>query len=128
MPSTRIATGQWARGNEEKLIAAVQSALVTALKLPDTDRDVVLDLYDDATRIAPTGRSQRYTRIEIVLFAGRSIEAKKTLYKTLTANLAALGVPEMEIKTILIEVAPENWGIRGGHPASEIDIGFKIDV
>jgi len=28
----------------------------------------------------------------------------------------------------LIESPPENWGLRGGMPASEIDLGFKIDV
>jgi phenylpyruvate tautomerase PptA (4-oxalocrotonate tautomerase family) len=43
-------------------------------------------------------------------------------------NLAALGVPENDIKIILLEVPLQNWGIRGGVPASEIDIGFKIDV
>ncbi len=128
MPSTRIVTGSWARGSEGKVIEAVQSALRNALKLPDYDRDVVLDIYDETTRIVLTGRSQRYTRVEVTLFAGRSMEAKRALYKAMVANLAALGVPENEVKTVLIEVAAENWGLRGGHPASEIDLGFKIDV
>jgi phenylpyruvate tautomerase PptA (4-oxalocrotonate tautomerase family) len=118
----------WARGSEGKVIEAVQAALVDALKLPAKDRDVVLDLYDETTRIVMTGRSQRYTRVEITLFAGRSMEAKRALYKKIVANLAELGVPETEVKTILIEVSPENWGLRGGYPASELDLGFKIDV
>jgi phenylpyruvate tautomerase PptA (4-oxalocrotonate tautomerase family) len=128
MPSTRIATGMWARGSEGKVIEAVQAALVDALKLPAKDRDVVLDLYDETTRIVMTGRSQRYTRVEITLFSGRSMEAKRALYKKIVANLAELGVPETEVKTILIEVPLENWGLRGGCPASELDLGFKIDV
>jgi phenylpyruvate tautomerase PptA (4-oxalocrotonate tautomerase family) len=128
MPSTRIVTGSWARGNERKVIEAVQSALLNALKLPDYDRDIVLDIYDETTRIVLTGRSQRYTRVEVTLFAGRSMEAKRALYKAMVANLAELGVPETEVKTVLIEVPAENWGLRGGYPASEIDLGFKIDV
>jgi hypothetical protein len=28
---------------------------------------------------------------------------------------------------ILLEPHLENWGVRGGIPASEIDFGFKID-
>ena len=128
MPSTRIATGTWARGREGKVIEAVQAALVDALRLPVKDRDVVLDIYDETTRIVMTGRSQRYTRVEITLFAGRSMEAKRTLYKMIVANLAELGVPETEIKTVLMEVPAENWGLRGGRPASELDLGFKIDV
>lgn len=128
MPSTRISTGIWARGSEGKVIEAVQSALRNSLKIPENDRDIVLDIYDEAMRIVATGRSQRFTRIEIIMFAGRSMEAKKALYKALVTNLAALGVPETEVKTVLIEVPQENWGLRGGYPASELDLGFKIDV
>jgi hypothetical protein len=54
--------------------------------------------------------------------------AKRALYQAILRNLAALGVPALDIKIALIETPPENWGIRGGMPASEIDLGFKIDV
>jgi phenylpyruvate tautomerase PptA (4-oxalocrotonate tautomerase family) len=128
MPSTRITTGTWARGSEREVIETVQSALLSALKIPDYDRDVVLDIYDAATRIVPTGRSERYTRIEVVMFSGRSLDAKGALYQALVANLSALGVPATEIKIILQEVPAENWGLRGGQPASEIDLGFEVDV
>ena len=46
MPSTRIVTGEWAHDREMELIEAVQSALVNAIKIPDWDRDIVVDLYD----------------------------------------------------------------------------------
>jgi phenylpyruvate tautomerase PptA (4-oxalocrotonate tautomerase family) len=128
MPSTRITTGTWARGCEAKVIEAVQAALFSSLKIPDYDRDVTLDVYESATRIVPTSRSERYTRVEITMFSGRSLDAKRTLYKAVVANLSELGVPANEIKIILIEVSPENWGLRGGLPASEIDLGFKVDV
>jgi hypothetical protein len=128
MPSTRIVTGEWARGREMELIDAVQAALTSAIRIPDWDRDVVVDLYDGRRRIVPSGASERYTRIEIVLFLGRSMEAKRALYRTIVDNVSALGVPGAEIKTILIEVPPEDWGLRGGLPASEIDLGFKVDV
>jgi phenylpyruvate tautomerase PptA (4-oxalocrotonate tautomerase family) len=128
MPSTRIASGDWARGREMELIAAVQSAMLSAIKIPEWDRDVVVDLYDASRRIIPTGRSEQFTRIEIELFAGRSLEAKRALYRSIVRNVAALGVPENDIKIILLDVPLQNWGIRGGVPASEVDIGFKIDV
>lgn len=127
-PSKRITTGGWARGTEQKIIEAVQSALLSALKIPEYDRDVVLDISDAAARIVPTGRSEHYTRIEVVMFSGRSLEAKRALYKGLVTNLSGLGVPATEIKIILLEVPAENWGLRGGYPASEIDLGFKVDV
>jgi hypothetical protein len=128
MPSGRIVTGEWARGREREFIEAVQSAMLSAIKIPEWDRDVVLDLYEESRRITPTGKSERYTRVEIELFAGRSLKAKRELYRIIVANLSKLGVPDMEIKTILIEVPAPNWGIRGGLPASEVQLGFKVDV
>jgi hypothetical protein len=128
MPSTRITTGSWARGRESEILEAVQKALLSSLKIPEHDRDIVLDVHEAASRIVPTGRSDRSIRVEIMLFSGRSLGAKKALYKALVANLSGLGVPANEIKTILIEVPAENWGLSGGFPASEIDLGFKVDV
>ena len=128
MPSTVIRTGEWARGREMELIEAVQSALLTAIKIPEWDRDVVVDLYDGNRRIVPAGKSERYTRIEIRLFSGRSMEAKRSLYQSIVRNLADLGIPKNEIKILLLEIPPQNWGIQGGLPASEADIGFKVDV
>src|SRR5262245_42205175 len=121
MPCTRITTGVWARGRELEVVEAVQSALLKALTIPQWDRDIALDLYESNTRIVPTGRSECYTRVEVVMFAGRSLDAKRALYRALVDNLSALGVPSNEIKIILLEVPSENWGLRGGLPASEID-------
>lgn len=128
MPVTRIVTGDWARGREIEVIEAVQSAMLATLKIPDWDRDVTVDTYDETQRIVPTGRSQRFTRVEIIMFSGRSIEAKRNLYKAIVQNLAALGVPELEIKIVLSESPLENWGVRGGLPASDIELSFKVDV
>jgi hypothetical protein len=30
--------------------------------------------------------------------------------------------------TVLHEVPLENWGIRGGTPASDVDLGFEVGV
>lgn len=128
MPCVRIATGMWASGIEVKLIEAVQAALVSAFKIPEWDRDVVLDLYDETRRIISTGRSERYTRIEIIGIAARSMEAKRALFKSIADNLEAVGVPRTESRIFLIEPPPESWGVKGGLLASETDLGFKIDV
>ena len=106
----------------------MQSAFVSAIKTPEWDGDIVVDLHPANRRIVPTGKSERYTHIEIKLFAGRSIEAKRSLYRLIVDNLVGLGVPKDEVKILLIEIERQNWGIRGGLPASEVDIGFKIDV
>jgi phenylpyruvate tautomerase PptA (4-oxalocrotonate tautomerase family) len=128
MPCVRIATGEWAAGSEMKLIEAVQSALVAAFRIPAGDRDVVLDLYGENRRIVAAGRSERYTRVEIVGIAARSLDAKRALFRAIADNLEAVGVPRKETRIFLIEPPAENWGVGGGFLASEVDMGFKIDV
>ncbi|MEZ5817038.1 MAG: tautomerase family protein [Hyphomicrobiaceae bacterium] len=128
MPCVRIATGTWAVGIESKLIEAVQAALVSAFKIPEWDRDVVLDIYDENRRIVSTGRSERYTRVEIIGIAARSTDAKRALFKAIADTLEAVGVPRTESRIFLIEPPADSWGIKGGQLASEADLGFKIDV
>lgn len=128
MPCVRIATGTWAAGIEMQLIEAVQTALVSAFKIPEWDRDVVLDLYDANRRIVSTGRSERYTRIEIIGIAARSMDAKRALFRAIADNIEAVGVPRTESRIFLIEPPAESWGIKGGQLASEADLGFKIDT
>jgi phenylpyruvate tautomerase PptA (4-oxalocrotonate tautomerase family) len=128
MPCVRIATGKWAIGLEMKLIDAVQSALVSVFKIPEKDRDVVLDLYDETRRIVSADRSERYTRIEIVGIAARSLGAKRRLFSAIADNLEIAGVPRLETRIFLIEPPAQSWGIKGGLLASEADVGFKVDV
>ena len=128
MPCVRIATGMWATGSETKLLEAVQVALVSAFKIPEWDRDVVIDLYEPHRRLLSTGRSERYTRVEIIGVAARSMDAKRALFKTIVGNLEAVGVPRNEMRIFLLEPPAESWGIKGGQPASEVDMGFKINV
>ena len=76
----------------------------------------------------PPGRGEKFTLVEVTMFSGRSMAAKRALYQAIVRNLTALGVPALDIKITLIEEPPENCGLRGGMPASEIELGFKIDV
>jgi hypothetical protein len=39
-------------------------------------------------------------------------------------NLGKLGVPADDVFIVLHEPSMENWGIRGGRSADEVDLGF----
>ncbi|HTP95606.1 MAG TPA: tautomerase family protein [Burkholderiales bacterium] len=110
------------------LIDAVHSAMMEALGIPAWDRTLRLIRHDAADFAAPPQASENFTLIEIDLFAGRSLAAKKALYQAIVRNLGALGIAASDVKILLRESVPENWGVRGGVPASEIDLGFRIDV
>ncbi|AJD44231.1 4-oxalocrotonate tautomerase protein (plasmid) [Rhizobium gallicum bv. gallicum R602sp] len=128
MPATRIETRRgWIGERRLELIEAVQRGLQTGLRIPDHDRCIRLIEYDADALITPPGKGPFYLVIEIILFAGRSLEAKRRLYSALTEELAAFDVPAQDIKIVLVESDPANWGIAG-LPASEIDLGYKIKV
>lgn len=128
MPSTRIETRTgWVGHRRQELIEAVQNALLEGLLIPTGDRCVRLTEYDHDAFIVPTGKGATYTLVEATLFSGRSLDAKRRLYRAMVEQLGRFGVPNSDIKITLIEVPPEDWGIRG-LPASEIELGFKIDV
>jgi hypothetical protein len=128
MPNTLIAKRSGWITDPGAVIEAVQSALREALKIPEGDRTLRLIDHPGSHVAVPPGRGEEYTVVEVTMFSGRSMGAKRALYQAIVRNLAAFGVPALDIKITLIETPPENWGLRGGMPASEIDLGFKIQV
>jgi phenylpyruvate tautomerase PptA (4-oxalocrotonate tautomerase family) len=128
MPSTRIETrAGWIGDRHEALIAAVQSALVEAIRIPEHDRDIRILEYLPHAFAPPPGRGETYTIIEISMFTGRSVEAKRRLYAVLARELGAFGVAPTDLKVLIHDVPRENWGL-GGKSAIDIEIGFKIEV
>jgi phenylpyruvate tautomerase PptA (4-oxalocrotonate tautomerase family) len=128
MPNTLIATRAGWITDPGAVIDAVQSALREALKIPEADRTLRLIEHPASHFAVPPGRGEKFTLVEVTMFSGRSMSAKRALYQAIVRNLAAFDVAPSDIKITLIETPPENWGIRGGTPASEIDLAFKIDV
>lgn len=128
MPNTLIATRAGWIDDPAVIIEAVQSALMEAIKIPEWDRTVRLIEHAPSHFAVPHGRGERYTIVEVTLFSGRSMNAKRALYQAIVRNLGAFDVPATDIKITLIECPTENWGIRGGTPASEIELGFAINV
>ncbi|BBK30529.1 tautomerase-like protein [Stella humosa] len=128
MPYTRIETRRgWIGERRQDVIEAVQRALCTGLLIPETDRCVFLTEYDADALIAPPGRGPSYMVIAVTLFSGRSLEAKRRLYRALVDELAPFGVPATDVKTVLVEAPREDWGFRG-LPGSEVELGFKVEV
>ena len=76
----------------------------------------------------PPGKTENYTFVEITLFPGRSLDAKRTLYRSIVRRFGEFGIAPSDIFIVLNEPPLDNWGIRGGVPASEVDLGFKLDV
>ena len=101
-----------------------------AFRILPGDRNVRLMVHAPHRFACPPHLAQPalYTHVSIDAFAGRSLDAKRALYRGIVENLGALGIPKDHVKILLRELPRENWGIRGGQAASDVELGFKIDV
>jgi len=120
--------GDWLKARKGAFIDAIEDGIVTALKTPKDDK--ILRLIEHAPECfsIPCWAGERFTHIEITMFAGRSLEAKRALYRAVVDNLQRFGVPENDVKIILIEVDPSNVGMRGGRAASDLTLGYEIAI
>jgi phenylpyruvate tautomerase PptA (4-oxalocrotonate tautomerase family) len=114
---------------KKSLLDGIHQALVDAFKIPDYDRNQkIYELVQENMEV-PSNKTADYIVIEITAFQGRSIEAKRNLYKNIVTELSVrLGVKGADVAIILQEVPMENWSVLGGKPASEVDLGFNVKV
>jgi phenylpyruvate tautomerase PptA (4-oxalocrotonate tautomerase family) len=115
---------------EEKYAVAdaVHAALVKSFKIPEYDRNIRIEEYKKENFLLPPGKSEKYILVEITAFAGRTMDAKRLLYRNITDNLKKMGIDAMDNSIIIYEERLENWGIRGGIPACDLDLGFNVNV
>jgi multidrug resistance efflux pump len=69
------------------------------------------------------------------LFAGRVDSIGRATSSTFSLLAAQSGggnytkvVQVVPIKIALVDIPRENWGVRGGQCAADIDLGFEIEV
>jgi phenylpyruvate tautomerase PptA (4-oxalocrotonate tautomerase family) len=108
------------------VLDGVHAALVEAFKIPDHDRNQIIREHavEDFE-----GRGNAPTVVSVTAFSGRSREAKRALFAAIARNLAASpGVDGNDLMMTVNDLPLDNWGIRGGQQASDLDVGFKIDV
>jgi phenylpyruvate tautomerase PptA (4-oxalocrotonate tautomerase family) len=120
--------GGWIGNRKKQLLHAVHAALVASIKTDPEDKVIRLVEHAPDDFIVPTPVGERFTRIEITMFAGRSIEAKRMLYRTIVRTLLPFGIPAEDIKIVLVEVPLENVGIRGGQAACDIQLSYEVKV
>jgi hypothetical protein len=118
----------WIGGNGAQFLDAIHAGIVEALHTPEDDKVLRLVEHPASHFAIPGFAGGHYTHIEITMFAGRSLAAKRALYQAIVRNLEPFGVPSNDVKIILIEVSPESVGFRGGRAACDLDIGYEIAV
>jgi len=131
MPSVLIEIRKsYSKEEEIVLMDAVHGALVDTFKIKPTDKTVRLIVHEPHRFSHPPTLTQpeHFTYITINAFTGRSVEAKRNLYKAIVTRLGILGIPSDHILILLQESPLENWGVRGGQAACDIELGFKVKI
>jgi phenylpyruvate tautomerase PptA (4-oxalocrotonate tautomerase family) len=121
---------EYSEPEEVALMDAVHGALQRAFRIPPSDRHVRLLAHEPHRFACPPGKAQpdRYTQVSVDAFAGRSIDAKRALYRQIVESLEPLGIPGDHVSIVVRDIPLTNWGIRGGAAACDIDLGFDVKV
>lgn len=131
MPSVLIEVRRkYNPAQEVAIMEAVHAALCEAFQILPEDKHVRLIVHETHRFMCPPNREKpdRYTHISIDAFAGRSLEAKRKLYQSIVTRLEDLDIPRDHVKILLREIPKEDWGIRGGQAACDVELGYRIDV
>ena len=121
---------RWSDEEEVAIIDAVHGALVSAFRIPAEDKHVrLIEHMPHRFAVPQTLENPEFlTIVTIDCFAGRSVEAKRHLYSEIVDRLEPLGIPRDHVSILLRDSPTQNWGIRGGRAACDIDLGFDIGV
>jgi len=109
-----------------KLKNSVMDSVVEVLKLPHNDRNIrILEYPSHLFDMKPPNE----VLIEITMFLGRTRQTKKKLYEKIVDDLESNDIVGREKILIIVNEPPlENWGVRGGKSADEIDLGFNVNI
>ena len=121
---------KYSQEQEIALIDAVHAALCEAFSIKPSDKDIRLVVHEPHRFACPLDceKPEFFTHISIDAFAGRSLEAKRKLYEAIVNNLEPFGIPKNHVRILLREITEENWGIRGGQAACDVELGFNVTV
>jgi hypothetical protein len=131
MPSATIEVRrQYAHEDEVRLLEIVHAAIVEAFQVSPVHRNVSLTVHAAHRFIGRTDcpDPDRLTNISLFVLPGRSVAAKRQLYRLLVEGLETLGIPRQCVLVRLMELPAENFGVRGGQALCDVDLGYPVDV
>ena len=110
----------------ERFSEVLHAAAVDVLGLPPGKRFHRFFPMGPEDFPTPPGRSERYTIIEVRLFAGRTVATKKAFYARLYADAAQLGIEPVDLEIAMVETPRHDWAIRG-LPGDELALAYEVE-
>jgi 4-oxalocrotonate tautomerase family enzyme len=114
--------------HREAISDGIHASAMHAFGLPAEKRFHRFCGLDAADFMFPGDRNRSYTIIEVSIFEGRSVEAKKAFIRQVFVELTArCGLDPQNVEITITETPRHNWGIRG-LPADELTLGYTVEV
>jgi hypothetical protein len=111
-----------------RLSDVIHSCVVEALHYPEDKRAHRFFPLAEEDFYYPSGRTNRYTILELSMFEGRSVAAKKKLVRLLFDRVHhECSITPHDLEITLFETPQHNWGFRG-LPGDEHALDYKIEV
>ncbi len=112
----------------EQLSEILHECMMEAFRYPKEKKAHRFIYIDEDSFFYFEGRTQKHTIIEISIFEGRSVEAKKKLYKLIFTRFEKeLSITPMDVEITLFETPLHNWGIRG-MSGDELTLNYKVNI
>ena len=106
---------------------ALHAAAVDVLGLPAAKRFHRFFPMSAEDFPTPEGRSERYTIVEVLMFAGRTTATKKAFYRRLYRDFEAhLGIDPVDLEITVVETPRHDWGIRG-RAGDELTLTYRVE-
>jgi phenylpyruvate tautomerase PptA (4-oxalocrotonate tautomerase family) len=106
---------------------AIHASVMEALEYPADKKFHRFFPFEREDFMFSKDRSDKYTILEISMFEGRSVAAKKKLIELLYQNFEGLGIPRNDLEITIFETPKHNWGIRGV-PGDELELSYRVEV
>ena len=113
---------------KKEMSEVIHSCVVDALSFPKDKRAHRFFGLDADDFYYPAGRTERYTIVEMSMFEGRSIDAKKHLIRLLFERVRKeLDLDPADLEVTITETPKHNWGFRG-QPGDEVGLNYEVEV
>lgn len=108
-----------------ELAREVRHTVVQCLELPPELGKVIVCPTPRYCRSVHQSRDPAFVLVEVHMFPGREQAKKNRLFQRLSEVIGRLmSLDQANIFVNIIETPRSDWGIRGGRPASEVDLGY----
>jgi len=112
----------------EKVSCVIHECVMDAFQYPKEKKAHRFIYIEKDSFFYFDGRTDKHTILEISVFEGRSIEAKKKLHRLLFDKFEKeLGIVPMDLEMTIFETPMHNWGIRG-KSGDELQLNYKVNV